>query len=548
MMTTSMPSDAAQSDSDLVGESLSGSHAAFGRIVSRYQSLVCSLAYSATGSLPQSEDLAQETFVTAWRQLAALREPEKLRSWLCGIARNLINNWLRRQGREPSHKAESLEEIPESHSPEPQPLERAISRDEADILWRSLERIPELYREPLILFYREHQSVLAVAANLDLTEDTVKQRLSRGRKLLQEQVLAFVEGALERTTPGHAFTLSVLAVLQVLEISGKAAMLGAAAAKAGATSKVAAAAGMAAAALGSVLGFLGLWIGYRTSVEASQSDRERDFAKTVHRRLIGCILVFFVASIVLGFLAVPLLPAHHQLFVALALGLAAAYACALAAVSVWIGVARRKLVKDLTASECATNPTKPIWEYRSRFAPLGLPFIHIRMGDRMAPPVRAWIAFGDCAFGVLVAFGGLAIAPISIGGCAVGFFTLGGFSLGALAVGGLGIGWWAFGGLAIGWQAFGGCAVAWNAALGGAAVARDLAVGGVASAAQANTDIANAQILGSSSPLVPGIPFFHYCIRLYHHYLWFNLTWILPMFIQWRVVAKNRRRAALANP
>ena len=68
------------SDSELVTRSLAGNRDAFGRIVARYQSLLCSLAYSATGSLSQSEDLAQETFVAAWKQLADLREPEKLRS------------------------------------------------------------------------------------------------------------------------------------------------------------------------------------------------------------------------------------------------------------------------------------------------------------------------------------------------------------------------------------------------------------------------------------------------------------------------------------
>ena len=83
----------------------------FGQIVARYQSLIATLTYSATGSIGQSEDLAQETFVTAWSQLSGLREPEKLRSWLCGIARNLVNNSLRKQKREPSHAAEPIEEI-----------------------------------------------------------------------------------------------------------------------------------------------------------------------------------------------------------------------------------------------------------------------------------------------------------------------------------------------------------------------------------------------------------------------------------------------------
>src|SRR2546423_13770486 len=92
------------SDSELVTESLAGNREAFGWIVARYQSLLCSLAYSATGSLSQSEDLAQETFVAAWKQIADLREPEKLRSWLGRISRNPTYDALRRQGREPLHE------------------------------------------------------------------------------------------------------------------------------------------------------------------------------------------------------------------------------------------------------------------------------------------------------------------------------------------------------------------------------------------------------------------------------------------------------------
>src|SRR6266446_4643600 len=219
------------SDSELVTRSLAGNRDAFGWIVARYQSLLCSLAYSATGSLSQSEDLAQETFVTAWKQLADLREPEKLRSWLCRISRNLTFDALRRQGREPIHKAEPLEEIQESPASEPLPSDYTISREEEAILWRSIERIPENYREPLVLFYREHQSVEKVAAALDLSEDAVKQRLSRGRHLLREEVLSFIEGALERSSPGRAFTIGVLAALPAFACSATGASLGVAAAK-----------------------------------------------------------------------------------------------------------------------------------------------------------------------------------------------------------------------------------------------------------------------------------------------------------------------------
>ena len=219
MTMTQAVKTANSSDSELVTQSLAGNRDAFGWIVARYQSLLCSVAYSATGSLSQSEDLAQETFVAAWKQLADLREPERLRSWLCRIARNLTYDSMRRQGREPIHKAVSLEEIQESPAPELLPSDYTISREEEAILWRSIERIPESYREPLVLYYREHQSVENVAAALDLTEDAVKQRLSRGRKLLREQVLAFVEGALARTGPGKAFTIGVLAALPALLVS-----------------------------------------------------------------------------------------------------------------------------------------------------------------------------------------------------------------------------------------------------------------------------------------------------------------------------------------
>ena len=148
-----------QPDIQLVDASRAGDREAFAQIVARYQSLVCSVAYSGTGSLSLSEDVAQDTFVAAWKQLGELREPEKLCAWLCGIARNITRNTLRRLGREPVQSAENLEAADDLPAPEKSPVDHTISREEEAILWRSLERIPENYREPLVLFYRENQSV-----------------------------------------------------------------------------------------------------------------------------------------------------------------------------------------------------------------------------------------------------------------------------------------------------------------------------------------------------------------------------------------------------
>ena len=122
-----------------------------------------------------------------------------------------------------------------------------------------------------------------------------------------------------------------------------------------------------------------------------------------------------------------------------------------------------------------------MFEYRSRLTLLGLPLVHIRFrGGLERGPVKAWIAAGDAAIGVIFAFGGMAIAPISFGGLAVGILTLGGLAVGVLPFGGFSFGPWAMGGFAVGWQAFGGCAVGWLAAQGGVAVARGFAEGGVA--------------------------------------------------------------------
>src|ERR1700722_7671909 len=213
MKLNAVPEVDTLNDARLVELGLSGHRDAFGALVARYQSPVCALAYSACGDVSHSQDVAQETFVIAWRKLGDLKEPAKFKAWLFGIARNLINNSVRRQTRNPLSGAEPLDETLAAPAAASNPASHAMSKEEQEILWRSLEHIPETYREPLILFYREQESIERVAATLDLSEEAARQRLSRGRKLLQEQILAFVEGALKQTAPGQAFTLSVVSAL-----------------------------------------------------------------------------------------------------------------------------------------------------------------------------------------------------------------------------------------------------------------------------------------------------------------------------------------------
>ena len=301
-MKTEMMAGNGPEDAELVAQSLAGNREAFGQIVARYQALVCSLAYSATGSLTQSEDLAQETFVSAWKDLRSLREPLKLRSWLCRIARNRIVDSLRREGRQPVTLSEPIESADEAPGPGPLPSEQAISQEEEAILWRVLERLPELYREPLVLFYREHKSVRRVAADLELSEYAVKQRLLRGRKLLQEQVLAFVEGALERTGPGTAFTLGVVAALPALALPASAATVGTAAVKGAAAAKTSLALGSLGAMLGPVIGILGGAFGAWASIHNTKSPRERQFMVRMTLFVAGYAIAFCLVLFGLIFL------------------------------------------------------------------------------------------------------------------------------------------------------------------------------------------------------------------------------------------------------
>src|SRR5262245_17577827 len=163
---------------------LQGSVQAFEVLVRRHQSLVCAVAYSTCGDLALSEDVAQETFWSAWQKRASLEEASHLRGWLCGIARNVGKN-VRRRASRPADAAAALDAAEGLPVDEPGPAEQAVSHEEEALVWRTLEQMPESYREPLVLFYREEQSVAEVAAALGLSEDAVKQRLSRGRGMVR---------------------------------------------------------------------------------------------------------------------------------------------------------------------------------------------------------------------------------------------------------------------------------------------------------------------------------------------------------------------------
>jgi RNA polymerase sigma factor (sigma-70 family) len=531
-MTTPVVPDNA-TDIELWQQVVSGSTTAFEALVRRFQSLVCAVAYNACGDLAMSEDIAQETFWQTWQDRRSLRDPVRLRAWLCGIARNLGNNARRRAARRPD-AASTCTDVSDVAADGPGPVEEVVSREEESLVWQSLEQVPDTYREALILYYREQESIAGVAIALGLSEDAVKQRLSRGRGMLRDKMLEVVEGALRRSRPGRRFTVAVMAGLTTLSAGAKTALAGTG--TAAGVGLTAAGAGAVGGLLGSLVGLAGGWFGVWLPAQLAPSKREREYMQRVRRRMLLAV-VLITAVLVLVILAGVIGPWRYLAALCGALG---AFVYILVECLVMVRGIQRMRNESSAADAPNDAPLRVAVAavarryrgrvYRSRATFLGRPLVDINVSDPVLPEMassvaaserahqvaRGWIAIGDEAHGALlavggkaygfVAIGGLAVGVFSVGGMAVGLLAIGGLALGGLALGGLGMGLLAFGGAAIGWQACGGLAIgwdvacgggamAWHAAYGGGAFAHHFAVGGAAFAEHANDAAARALLL-----------------------------------------------------
>ncbi|MFC1777675.1 RNA polymerase sigma factor [Pseudomonadota bacterium] len=501
-------------DASLVTACLEGDHQAFGKVVTRYQRLLCSLAYSSLGNLGESEDVAQEAFVEAWKKLGSLREPEKLKSWLCGILRFKVSHHRRKEARQPIRHAGELHEVGILESND-EPIEDvAMKEEEQALLWQALETVPETYRETLILYYRENRSVELVASELDLSEDAVKQRLSRGRKLLQEKMMNFVEGALSRSAPGQVFTAGVLAALTTVAPPAKAAGAGLAAAKLGTAFKWAS----IVTFLATASGFISSFFAIRASLDQSRTNRERRAVIKTTVAFIAVAVVFVAGLFGLRYLA--LVPYGNVGYLAI---LSQVLVIAFVVGYIVLTVRLLKSTRALRTAERLRRPDlfespddqpgSKKSEYRSRITLLGVPLIHARfaMAEEGDSPAIGWIAAGHKAYGLLFAWGGFAVAPISVGIVSCGVVTVGAVGFGLVGVGTVGIGLLGMGAAAIGYKAYASMsAMGWESAFsGGFSIARQAAIGPIAFAEQVNNEMAasitNLSTVNQTFALILGV-------------------------------------------
>ncbi len=483
------------SDANLVMYSLGGNRDAFCQIVTRYQNLLCSLAYSAIGDIKHSEDVAQETFVEAWKKLNTLHDPEKLKAWLCGMLRFKVSHFHRKQQTQPTKHAEQLTEAHCDLQQSDELEGRVIDEQHHTLMWKVLDEIDIKYREPLVLFYREQQSVERVASELELSKGTVKQRLSRGRKLLKEAMSTLVEEGLQKSKPGSAFTIVVMTSISGIAPPVKATALGAGAVKTGSFFQLT----TLVTFLAVFSGVIGSFFSLRASLDQSRTQRERYLAK----KSVGLFFLFALIFII-GMFAFKYLASNNPQY-------APHFAILSQLLVLFTALIYVYLVKTLFAEMANLRAHERIFEpqaftqncdlphskqrqYISKLALFGVPLIHVQFGmpEHGDKPAYGWVAAGSRAYGLLFAWGGVAIAPISVGIVSVGVVTVGAVGFGLLSAGTLAIGIFAFGASAIGYKAYSSLSsLGWESALsGGFAIAKEGAVGAVAFAKHTNNQLA----------------------------------------------------------
>ncbi|HEX28837.1 TPA: sigma-70 family RNA polymerase sigma factor, partial [Candidatus Poribacteria bacterium] len=174
-------------DVEVIAEVLDGNIEAYGELVRRYYGIVFGICYHMVKNPDDAEDLAQEAFIVAFQKLSQLKDHSRFPGWLRRIAINLCSRWIERKKRELS----SLNEFSERLQADLRGTERGEELQRA--LIKALDRLPEIYRVALTLFYSDGLDYAEIAKFLEVPPSTVRGRLYKARKMLKEEVLRMVE-------------------------------------------------------------------------------------------------------------------------------------------------------------------------------------------------------------------------------------------------------------------------------------------------------------------------------------------------------------------
>ena len=164
----------APEDDGLIRAAVDGDRGAFGELYVRYARMVHGILLARVPP-GDAEDLVQDVFVSAMRQLRGLRTAAAFRGWLAAIARNRAIDYFRR-AKQDSPLDEKVERRHGSH----------VEGQDAFMVLDLVRTLPEAYRETLILRLVEGMTGPEIAERTGLTPDSVRVNLCRGMKLLRE--------------------------------------------------------------------------------------------------------------------------------------------------------------------------------------------------------------------------------------------------------------------------------------------------------------------------------------------------------------------------
>ena len=253
-----------------------GDRDAFACVVGLCQNSITAIALSIVHDVPASEDIAQEAFLSAWRNLKRLQNPTSFLPWLRQITRNLARDHLRsgRVGPRPVEDAESL--IAQVADPRPDPCRQLLDDERRVAAAELIAALPDDSREVLLLYYREGQRSRQVAELLGLSDAAVRKRLSRARANVQSGMLARFADFARDSAPSAAFTTVVASTLAVASPPAAAfGVLGAAAAGGAKTLGQVLVGAAGSIALGSIAAFAGIWLGLRSQLRGALDATER---------------------------------------------------------------------------------------------------------------------------------------------------------------------------------------------------------------------------------------------------------------------------------
>ena len=176
-------------DEALVAKSRRGDRQAFEELIRRTGRLVFSRCYLDTGDVHRAEDLAQETFLIAWRSIGQVSDAGGFRAWLMSIARSAAIDAARhdrRKKRSAGRGDESdLRELTDASSPPDISAER---QEQKQIAMDALRDLPEEYRQVLTLRYLGGADYETIEKQLALSNGSLRGLLHRGMAILREKL------------------------------------------------------------------------------------------------------------------------------------------------------------------------------------------------------------------------------------------------------------------------------------------------------------------------------------------------------------------------